>query len=711
MTHRKAGKPRPHPAGFLFVEACANRLYSHTMILLAPTTNRLFTGCGVLLALSLFTIALFGFYPFHAGSWNAEPIMLAMLTISALMAFWLAMGVFLGWITIRLPHGNPLLTLWLCWIGWQCIVTVLSPTPWRSWFGPPEQAEGLAWYLCASIFMLLLGVLWRLPFFRTVLISYSFAVMLILTFFHLSVNEPNNMFGGLIFSVFPGLSLKWLPFVWPDYLGYMAAWWWLAFMIVFPHVRLRIAIAAGIMLLVVLLASSNRGAFTLVSYAVSISLTIRIIHAYGLPYFRQPSTLWKNLVMAVLLLPLLWLLGSPYIKTSYKGDVTQSIPTRILLNHISLTAIADHPARLLTGKGWGQCADDFYRYSVIRDIRIYDNGVHEPNWNMVRGYNYHTHNMASQTLLSLGLVGFLLWLSMPLVAIRRLPAGLFWQVSPTLVAVTYLSHLWFTMPQTMPFQALCWFLLMKQESQRHQERLLPFLPVGLFVAGAAMAWSSFAQWEAIQYSTRLSDPFGQRDGKALTAEFMEEDIRRGGDRLRTFFINTTKRLTQNERQVTPKHVTLYAAYLDSVEAMAKDPHIGAYNMAAVLYGYNSLITTLRNPLFKDLQQRASRNYYDFALLQARRAPYREDTIAPFLMALYESPRDLDHRELMNVVHDLLAINPAHRSALWLGGKVLSAQKGMEAQGQEMMRVALMLGADRVFPIKRSEVDAVKHSPL
>ena len=57
--------------------------------------------------------------------------------------------------------------------------------------------------------------------------------------------------------------------------------------------------------------------------------------------------------------------------------------------------------------------------------------------------------------------------------------------------------------------------------------------------------------------------------------------------------------------------------------------------------------------------------------------------------------------------ELLAVHPMHRSALWLGGKVLSEQEEFKLQGREMMRIALQLGADRVFLIKKSEIKALQ----
>ena len=665
---------------------------------------------GRALATALFSIALFGFPQFHLGYWNAEPISLAMFSISAVTACWLAAGIYFRFFSFPFPRGNSLVYLWCAWLVWQAVCTAFSPSPWRSWFGPPEQGEGLAWYLCASVFMLQLSVLWSSEHFRRYLFTYSFALMLILATLHFISDEQNNLLAGFIFlRISAAYFAELLPFVWPDYLGYMAGWWWVALMLTYRGLRLRLLLVLGICTFFILFASSNQVACVLVGYAMLITLTIRLIHACGLLHFTHISRTWRNLVVLAMCLPLLWLFASPWITAGYSPEQSRSIPTRILINHITLAAIAEEPSHLLLGKGWGQFADDFFKSAMVRDIRVYDDGRHNPNWVMIRGYNYHTHNMSGETLLALGLVGFLLWLFMPIIAARKMPDAFFWAVSPMLVAVTVLQHFWFPLPQTMPLQALCWFLLMRMAfkspppTTNHQ----PLIAASCLALATALIWSASAQYQTICYDMQMADPFGERYGTAVTQRFMEEDIKRGGDRLRTFFISTSKRMAKNQQNIEAKHITLYRMYLGAAANMARSPSIGAYNGQAVLYGYNMLLTSLRTPEFDEFQQPLSQDYPDIARRHTARAPDREDVIAPFLRALYDSKQDRNHKRLMQMVGELLAVHPMHRSALWLGGKVLSEQEEFKLQGREMMRIALQLGADRVFLIKKSEIKALQ----
>lgn len=679
------------------------------MVLLRPHTPRLYTACGVVLALAFFSIAWLGLPLFRDGYWNDEPIMFGMLVCSLGVTLWLALGMAMRWLEVTLPHRNLLFMLWVAWIAWQCIVTLFAQSPWRSWFGPPEQSEGLAWYICASLLMLLLATLWNSKHFRTLLISYSFLLTFALAILHMISDAQNNMFAGFFFPpIREGYFDHWIPFVWPDYLGFMAAWWWIALMLTYPKLRLRFLLPISLMMLIILIASSNHGALGFISYAMLITLASRLMPLLHLPYFQGVTPAWRHMTTLALMLPVLWLLASPYIPANYKGDVSQSVPTRVLLNHISMTALADEPSRLLLGKGWGRFADDFFKYSLLRDVSIYQDGKHRPNWPLVRGYNYHSHNMASETLLSLGIIGFLLWLLMPIIAVRQLPSRYFWGAVPMLVAFTLLLHVWFAMPQTMPFQALCWFLLIRNISTDMQPPISRYKVLALLIPViAVLLWSVNAQWEAMRYGRLISDPFGTRFGKAFTQSDMEEDIKRGGDRLRSFFISYTKRLAEAQEAAQPKHVALYRDYLASMQTLSEDPRTGAYNVAAVLYGYNVLISTMHAPGFRELQQEAARNYFAMARLHTGRAPMREDVIAPYLQAMFDSRSDYDHKNLMGVVEELLILHPSHRSALWLGGKVLSTQPGFERQGLDMMRAALKLGAARVFLIPDAEIKALQ----
>jgi len=665
---------------------------------------RYFSVCGQALALILMSMALFGFQPFYFGYWNAEPITLAMFAVSALSALWLGIGISLGWVRLTFARGNLLLYAWVGWIGWQAIGTVFAASPWRSWFGPPEQSEGLAWFICVGISMLQLSVLWHSERFRRLLIGHGYCLLFALALLHFMGDADNNIIAGLIFPHMPDeLFASWVPFVWPDYLGAMAIWWWLGCMLTFPNLSLGKLTGICFGMFFILIASSNHGAMLIASYAMLITLIVRLMKART-RLFARVSTAWRVLAMAGLLFPILWLLATPFLPVNYKGDVSQSLPTRILMGHVSLHAVAEEPTRLLFGEGWGQYEDDFFKAGLIRDVRVYDEGKHRPNWDMIRGYNYHSHNMAAEALLSFGLLGMVLWLLLPMIAVRRLPDEHFWNIVPMLVASRVIAGLWFALPQSMPYQALSWFLLIRMQPSTGSRPLhKQACAAASLIVSAALAWSAWAQYDAIRYNMRMADPFGARTGHAVTAEYMKEDIRRGGDRLRTYFIALNKRMVANKQAVEEKHITLYSQYLDAMEALAADPRTGAYNASSLLYGYNALISNIRNPIYHGLQSRISAHYHEQALAHTRRAPQREDIIAPYLLAMVNMK---DDDLLMALVQELLAINPGHRSALWVGGQVLSTKPGFEVQGKEMMKAALALGADRIYPIRTSDIEAL-----
>lgn len=680
------------------------------MLLLRPHSPLLFRLTGYVLVTIAFSLSAFGFTYFRVSNWNAETISLALNLLTAISLLWIAGGLLMGYLKSYWVRGHALMLLWLCFVAWQLLPTLASTLPLRSWLGPPEQGEGMTWYISVSTFMLMFSALWRWQKFMSFLIHYTLCLITALAFIHFVTDDQNNLLQLYVFPLFSRQFMyDWLPFVWPDYLGYMIAWWWIAAQFILKKPSRSLQALHLVIILFVLVASSNRIAMILIGSAVLISMLVRSLHHFGLPLFARIYRPWRQMTLAVLLLPLAWLLISAWsgFEVKYGNKFYQSIPTRVILNHVALTAIAEEPSRLILGKGWGQFQDDFFKHALVRGIRVYTNGYHFPNWHLIRGYNYHTHNMAAETLLALGLVGFLLWLAMPIVAAGRLPDRYFWRVMPVFVGVTVLQHFWFAVPQTVPFQALSWFVLMRKIRFPNTRRIAiakaPIITLALIFAALLML-SAKIQYQTVQYNMRLADPFGKfSDGSMVTTDYMKTDIARGGSHLRAQFINYTKRLALNYERVTPDHIELYMRYIEASKAMSDTPTIGAYNAAALLYGYNVALSGLHHPIYLPIKQEAAENYPHYALLHTKRAPKREDIIAPLLYALYNMKDDPEHERALELAQQLLEVNPSHRSALWVAGKIMAQKKGYEQQGLEMMRAALAMGADRIYLITNAEI--------
>jgi hypothetical protein len=567
----------------------------------------------------------------------------------------------------------------------------------------------------ATLLMLQFSALWRSKLFRHIVIHYSLAVIAALSTLHFIFDVDNNLFSNILNFDLRGFNIKsYIPFVWPDYIGYLIGWWWIAARLAHPKTPLWLFALQTIIALLCLTASSNRIAILLVGTGIIGSISITSIrHFFPYLFCYNNNAIWRRLTIITLLTPLFWLMACAWdgFHVNYSKDAEQSIPTRVLLNHIALTAITDEPSRLVFGKGWGQFEDDFFKHALIRDIRIYQDGRHVPNWPLVRGHNYHTHNMATEILLSLGLVGFLIWMTMPMLIVARLNNTYFWNVIPVFIGITLLQHFWFAMPQTMPLQALCWFLLMRNTPSTNTAftRIKSsHAIIAAVILIAAFSWGEKAQYDTARYTQIATDPFAR--GAIVDESFLEDDIARGGDHLRSIVIRFTQRLALQPQNVEKKHIELLSRMIQATKAMADNPRVGAYNAATIHYIYNVALSSLRAPIFRPILNDAIENYPHYALLHSKRAPYREDIIAPYLFALETNKSPTIQHQLLGFTQELLAVANAHRSAIWLSGKVLSTEDASRDEGIIIMKDALKMGVDKVYPINEDEIKLLQQTP-
>ena len=335
------------------------------MLILTRKCPKLYTAVGGLLALLSMSVGFLGLQYFYLSYFAVEPLMLGLFSISLLSLLWILLGVVSGNLTFVWQRKNPLTLLWLAWLLWQTITTIFAAFPIRSFLGPTEQAEGLAWYLMATLLMLQFSALWRSKIFRHVIIHYSLAVIVALSTLHFIFDVSNNLFANILDFDLRGFDVKaYIPFVWPDYIGYLVGWWWIAARLAHKKTPLWLLALQTVLILFCLVSSSNRIAILLVGTGIIGSLSITSIR-YFFPYLfcYNNNLIWRRLIITALLAPLFWLMLCAWngFTVNYSKEAEQSIPTRVLLNHIALTAITDEPSRLLFGKGWGQFEDDFFK--------------------------------------------------------------------------------------------------------------------------------------------------------------------------------------------------------------------------------------------------------------------------------------------------------------------------------------------------------------
>ncbi|MBY0406071.1 MAG: hypothetical protein K2Q01_00120, partial [Rickettsiales bacterium] len=178
-----------------------------------------FQRIGVLLLMVQLALFAFGLPPGHVGIWlQTEPDMLALYALGMANAVWLMYGV--GRRALVQVKG-PVLWWWvLAWVLWQMVPTVLSFSPWRSWYGPVEMGEGVGWHVCLLLVMMVSYPLWQVRSYRNVLLIWAAGVISLESLLHVLFNARDNFY-------VPG---RWTPAQWGAYLAYMVGYFWIMVM-------------------------------------------------------------------------------------------------------------------------------------------------------------------------------------------------------------------------------------------------------------------------------------------------------------------------------------------------------------------------------------------------------------------------------------------------------------------------------------------------
>ena len=141
------------------------------------------------------------------------------------------------------------------------------------------------------------------------------------------------------------------PANWPDYLGFIAAWVWIAYACA---TNLRKPSHHGWMIIFIiatLLVSQNNTARNIIFFTlIGTSIALFLQATRRLPAFLVPKRNWRCLAVIGCLVPIVWVAFSMnqdkfHCKNSTVGE-------RAGFNQTAINAIKHDPARLLFGNGW-----------------------------------------------------------------------------------------------------------------------------------------------------------------------------------------------------------------------------------------------------------------------------------------------------------------------------------------------------------------------
>jgi len=671
-------------------------------------------GLGLMLA--QFWLFIFALPPFEVGEWmQTEPVMVAMFVSATLNALWLLWGVWRGRLVAQ--PLSPVFKCLLLFVGWQLVVTLLSSNPWHTWFGPVEMGEGTGWHVILLLQYMVLYPLWMDTSSRRLLLVGAISSLIpqcaLHFLFQQDVELPDGVEG-------------WAPGAWAAYLAFMVVPLWMGLIVSGIIKSPRSYIAPMLLLFGVLLISHNKSSQVLFPLALLVSFLANL-----LPRFFIPGKHWRVTMALVAVAASLFWIGFSSIypafpDTSHSGAITKllaekdgAMSTRLVFNKVGMIAIEHSPSRWIIGDGWGHFRDDLFKYVLVDGVKVYEGKERDPNWFMVNGYAFHSHNQPLEALLSLGLIGMILWFAIPVAALMTMEDQFFWGCAPLLVAQTILCSIWFELPQCIPYLALMWVIPSPlgggsgwgHGSAESNNAPLPASPLmgegilktALTLAVLAMAGSAVGQWEGMWYGENMYQANHNPEKRVYDRAWVERDIAHGGERLREL-ATAYSSILEKQSSVDKNDADWFAQYQAALHDAGMSPYVGAQIASAeVELDYDAL----------DLHQKLSSPLPDALIRLAAKAPLRDDIATRYLLT-FDSPVILGReasRESRQVqiqfLQQLLAINPNHRGALWKLGAILRKTPGREAEGIAMQKRALELGVGSVYPVGEKDMAELK----
>ena len=389
-----------------------------------------------------------------------------------------------------------------------------------------------------------------------------------------------------------------------------------------------------------------------------------------------------------------------------------SLLSRALMNQVGLSTLEHEPLRWLIGDGWGRFADDNSKYAMVSGVHAFKDGQQQPNWGLLNSPAFHAHDMAMEELLSLGALGMLLWLALPIVALMTMPRAKFWWQAPILTGITMVQAFWFFIPHVMAYQALSWAVLAsgwrRQVQSALPSRCLRWLAVPCGLLSMGMVCTASAQWQAMEYGQRLSIAVRQAPAGDTSTQWLLGDIARGGDRFSSaaWFYSGWIQDRIAEQALTERDVQWYILLMKASHEAAQSPAAGARLLLLDLWLHNLTFMLVDNGALSAVRPWAKETMQEAVVMASKAAPLREDMSAAFLYSIDDFTSG-DPQRALAVLDKILAVAPQHRSALWVKGQHLLRDPQTRQEGLSLMRSAIALGVQDVYPVTRQQQEAIE----
>ncbi|MEK6746266.1 MAG: O-antigen ligase family protein [Pseudomonadota bacterium] len=626
-----------------------------------------------------------------------------MFIFAAINAAWLAVGISKNWLVIEKP-AHPLLYGLLAWVAWQLVVLLTSKSPVNSWFGLPQLGEGAGWQVMLLLSFAMAMPLWQINKHKKIMLVVATLALGIMTYLHFNPKVLCDRQMDNYFSDNPAA-----PANWPDYLPFIAGWLWIAYASS-PNIRSkRWHVGLIALLSTVLLVGQNssaRGMLFPTLIILSLILLLRLIKQKPewITQLISTNKLWRNLAVFGCMLPLIWIVISQ--NQNLFSCKNASLSTRAIYNKVAVTAILEDPSRLAFGNGWGNFSDDMFKYGMTEGLTSYDNGILKPNSLWLYGSVFHPHNQPVQALLATGIIGFLIFITLPILAILPLRKSLFWWCVPIVLVLNAMSSLWFLLPQVMNFQALGLAALCGGRPARIRKTgAIPFYMSVICAAFVLLfSASAYEQLNIIRYGEQLKVIMREDPNKPEIVQWIMQDVTHGGKRMAEAINYFSKEITDkvNNEIVSEIDRDWYRNFLEIAHLVAQQSYAGIELKKLELDLYRQVFELPKASILDSLKPQAKSRLVAAMIAFSKAYPEREDYIAPFLFNL-DGLTDGDKIKQRDILNYILEAAANHRSALWLIGTLDEESPETQEKGREMKKLAVKSGVERVYPVTKQEL--------
>jgi hypothetical protein len=602
---------------------------------------------------------------FRFGIWiDVEPTLIVYHWIAALFAG----GLFLDRVTTSQISLSPIVSGIGILIALSLCTLPFALNAGLTWYGLPDSGQGIL-SLIGFTFMLL-------GFKRLIDEGYSHFLWVNTALAILTISGFTLI--GNIWGKGTPLA-EWSPYVFSAFMAFMAIGL-LALSLTSESKKYRIVgtIFSGVLILL----SSNKTA--IISLAVILGvLESKTISTYLQKYVRI------RLSLIVGLAPLA-ILGSMIL---FSGPTSfPSLWSRVRIIQMVGLEMLEHPWRLLVGYGWGSYTDTFLANLTRVPEAMYQNGIWNPTWDALAHINSHSHHQVAEALLSTGVLGALIVLLLPALAVyisdrdKLIPAFI------VFFLYTSVSSGWFEIPATLPFIALSYAVFWPKEVSWNKTISSLFL-IPCYVIGGVLCFKGGTQTfnVGIAYPgprSLISESYGE--ALPIPCNRAIEAAGPGGVHLAHHLrslINESAHYRYTNRQIIEEISELVCA-----AQSIKQPTFSLMLSLITLTGDIAKIDTFR--WAKPLRDQLLPQWRPMLEAILIKAPYRTDLLAPYFRWQIKQG---NRTEVWNWCDQILIKNPTDPIALWFKGLLLKDIE-QETAAHKLLKDALNAGVTRLLPV-------------